>query len=85
VNDYFIEYDEVLENKLGISDLTELKNAEAKICYLRQIEIEAEPLPRKLGFNFLLSLNLRLFGDIYEFAGEIRTVNILLPEKVIRE
>lgn len=85
MNDYFIEYDEVLENKLGISDLTELKNAEAKICYLRQIEIEAEPLPRKLGFNFLLSLNLRLFGDIYEFAGEIRTVNILLPEKVIRE
>jgi fido (protein-threonine AMPylation protein) len=57
MTDYFTEYTEVLENKLGISDPAELNKAEAKICFLRQIGIEAELLPIKMGFNFFIVMS----------------------------
>ncbi len=73
---YFPHSAEVLENRLGIQDTNELKKAEANISYMRQIEIESEPLPSKYDFQLLLDIHNRLFGDIYYFAGEIRNVDI---------
>lgn len=76
MTDYFTEHEELLENKLGITDPDELKEAESQICYLRQIEIEAELVPEKLDFDCFLALHKRLFGDLYEFAGKVRTVDL---------
>lgn len=82
MTDYFTRPDDVLENKFGITDPDRLMKAEAEICYLRQIEIEAQPIPLILNFTYFLSLHKRLFDDLYEFAGQIRTVDLVKDDSV---
>ncbi len=68
-----------LENKLGITDSVELAKAEEKISKKRAIELfesgylnELEPRT----FESLAEIHKYLFDLIYDFAGQIRTVNI---------
>ena len=69
----------ILENKLGITDLSELAKAEEKLSKLKSIQLFDSGYLEKLKtgtFNTLVEINKYLFEDIYEFAGKIRTVNI---------
>ena len=68
-----------LENKLGITDSTELFRAEEKISKLKAIELFENKVisDLKVGtFESLAFIHKYLFDEIYDFAGEIRTVNI---------
>lgn len=68
-----------LENKLGISGSAELAREEERISKTRAIELfEADMLScLKPGtFGTLSKIHEKLFSDIYDFAGKIRTVNI---------
>ena len=68
-----------LENKLGIESSAELADAEEKITKKRALEIYESGFLDKLEsgtFDSLAKIHKYLFGDIYEFAGEIRKVNI---------
>lgn len=68
-----------LENKLGITDSTELYRVEEKISKLKAIELfENKAIyDLKVGsFKSLAFIHKYLFDEIYDFAGEIRTVNI---------
>ena len=68
-----------LENKLGITDSTELFRVEEKISKLKAIELFENKViyDLKVGtFESLAFIHKYLFDDIYDFAGEIRTVNI---------
>lgn len=68
-----------LENKLGISDSVELARAEEKISKTKAVKLFASGYLDKLkpgSFNALAEIHLYLFGDIYEFAGKIREVNM---------
>lgn len=68
-----------LENKLGISDSVELARAEEKISKTKAVKLFASGYLDKLkpgSFNALTEIHLYLFGDIYEFAGKIRKVNM---------
>ena len=68
-----------LENKLNISDPAELAREEEKLSKRRAKELyESGVLDRvKAGtFYALAEIHRRLFCDIYDFAGEIRTVNL---------
>lgn len=68
-----------VENKLGITDSTELARIEEKISKKRAKELfESGDLNRlKAGTcRALFEIHRCLFGDIYEFAGKIRDVNI---------
>ena len=68
-----------LENKLGISDSSELAREEERISKTRAIELfETNFLAtlRPGTFDALSRIHLFLFSDIYDFAGKIRTVNI---------
>ena len=76
MDDYFSFSDDVLGNKLGITNKEELRKAEADICYIRQIEAENMTLPNEFDFLFLLLCHKCLFDDIYDFAGKVRTVNL---------
>ena len=76
MDDYFSFSDDVLGNKLGITNKEELRKAEADICYIRQIEAENMTLPNEFDFLFLLFCHKCLFDDIYAFAGKVRTVNL---------
>ena len=68
-----------LENKIGITDSTELFRVEEKISKLRAIGLFENKViyDLKVGtFESLAFIHKYLFDEIYDFAGEIRTVNI---------
>jgi cell filamentation protein len=77
--DYFVDGDEVLENKLGIVDPNDLKEAEQEIVANKSADILSET-PKSFGLDYLLHIHKVLFDDIYDFAGKIRTVDIAKPD-----
>jgi len=69
----------ILENKLGISNQVDLAKAEEKISKkkARQLFDSGDINKVDVGkFGGLAFIHSYLFGDIYEFAGKIRDVNI---------
>lgn len=68
-----------LENKLNITDSSELARAEEKISKTKALELFENGLLDNFEvgtFKGLCSIHQYLFSDIYDFAGKIRTVNI---------
>ncbi len=68
-----------LENKLGITNSADLAREEEKISKKKAIELFENGLLNKLEagkLSALKAIHKYLFEDIYDFAGEIRTVNI---------
>jgi hypothetical protein len=68
-----------LENKLGITDSIELAKVEEKISKKRAIELFESGYLNNLEhgtFKSLAEIHKYLFDQIYDFAGQIRTVNI---------
>lgn len=68
-----------IQNKLGISDSFKLAQAEERISKQKAIELFESGRLDKLDAGTSKSLSeihKFLFEDIYDFAGEIRTVNI---------
>ena len=69
----------ILENKLNITDPAELAREEEKISKKKAKEMFETGFLDKLEagtFESLKQIHKYLFGDIYDFAGEIRKVNI---------
>lgn len=69
----------MLENKLGITSSVELAVEEERISKKRALELFENGTLDSLEagkFSSLAIIHKALFGDIYDFAGEIRTVNI---------
>ena len=66
----------VLKNKLGIKDDKKLVEAEREITAYKLVELEHNPLPGELNFEYLRKIHRYLVGDIYEWAGENRTIDI---------
>ena len=68
-----------LNNKLGITDSTELAKEEERISKRRAVELFESGLLDTLrpgSYSTLKTIHKHLFGDIYEFAGQTRTVNL---------
>lgn len=69
----------VLTNRLGITNATDLAREEERISKKKARELfEAGMLDRlEAGtFSTLKSIHKYLFDEIYDFAGELRTVNL---------
>ena len=69
----------VLENKLGITNSSELAREEERLSKKRALELfETQRFnAMKAGtFKTLKEIHKYLFQDVYDFAGELRTVNI---------
>lgn len=69
----------MIENKLGITSGPELAEAEERISKKKAIELFENGILDKLEagkFESLKVIHKYLFEGIYDFAGEIRTVNI---------
>ncbi|NTV78108.1 MAG: cell filamentation protein Fic [Clostridiales bacterium] len=69
----------VLENKLGITDSVELSRIEERISKKRAIQLFESGYLDSLEvgtFNTLSKIHSYLFGDIYDFSGKVRNVNI---------
>ncbi len=68
-----------LENKLGITNSPELAQAEERISKKKAVELFENGLLDRLEPGTTASLKAihkYLFEEIYDFAGELRTVNI---------
>ena len=68
-----------LENKLGITDSQELARAEERISKQKALALfESGALGQMAPGTFaaLAQIHRALFADIYDFAGDLRTVNI---------
>lgn len=68
-----------LENKLNITDSAELARVEEKISKIKALELFENGLldTFEIGtFAGLQNIHSYLFSDIYDFAGNMRTVNI---------
>ena len=69
----------VLENKLGITSSAELAREEERISKKKAVELFESGTLDKLEpgkFASLQAIHKALFEDIYDFAGQLRTVNL---------
>lgn len=65
---------QVLINKFGITDDDQFIEMEKDFSELAIMEIEFSPPPYDL--RYWCALHQALFGDIYHWAGELRTIDI---------
>ena len=69
----------MLENKLGITDSTELARMEEKISKQKALEMFESGFFETLEpgtYKSLAMIHQCLFDEIYDFAGKLRKVNI---------
>lgn len=68
----------ILRNKFGITDQNELDDAESDITSLEIVGlmVNGMPLNSAISFEVMKKIHKQLFGDIYTWAGEIRTINL---------
>ena len=69
----------VLENKLGLKSSVELAHEEERITKKKALELFENGILNQMEagtFSSLKAIHKHLFEDVYDFAGELRTVNI---------
>ncbi len=66
----------VLYNMLGLRSAAALEAAEREITHAALILLDESPVSPSYDLPHLREIHRRIFGDIYEWAGQIRTVAI---------
>ena len=66
----------VLVNKLDIRDQQLLNEAESILVTSCSVKAEKEPAFKDVDFEYYKSLHKLIFGDLYDWAGTVRTINI---------
>jgi cell filamentation protein len=69
-----------LRNKLGIRNKERLVQAEARLVSARDVLVARWPIPGEYNLEHLKSFHLQLFQDVYDWAGETRTVDLSRPD-----
>lgn len=76
VDPYFDESIGDLRNLLGAKSSKELKKLEPQIVFANELELESVDIPRTNSLEELLLIHKQLFKGVYDWAGQIRTVDI---------
>jgi cell filamentation protein len=66
----------ILRNKLGLAAGGELEAAEREITHAALILLREAPVRPGYDLLHLREIHRRIFGDIYDWAGQVRTVAI---------
>lgn len=66
----------ILKNKLNIQKIRALDKAERYITKLRLMDLELKPIEGTFDFEHLKFIHKKIFSDLYDFAGEIRRVEL---------
>lgn len=66
----------VLKNRQGIKTKENLESAEKHFTAMRMLELQLHPIDGRFDFNHLCRIHKHIFQDIYDWAGEPRTVDI---------
>ncbi len=72
----------VLRNKVGAASAADLRAAENDLLEFRLAELRSHPwlVLRTYDLSHLQKLHFQLFQDVYEWAGDLRTVGIAKGE-----
>lgn len=73
---YYYPNSDVLRNKLHITELDKLHEAEKKLTMLRISSLIDRPIKGAFDFLHLQEIHKYIFQDIYLWAGQLRKVNI---------
>lgn len=73
--------DEVLRNLFEIDDPEELKIKEAEVCMAKLINIESV-FSTKFDKEYLKAIHRHIFEDVFDWAGQYRTVPMIKIEEV---
>jgi len=65
-----------LRNLLGAKSPDELEKLEPQIVFANELELESTGVPRTDDLTELLLIHKQLFNGVYDWAGQIRTVDI---------
>lgn len=65
-----------LINKLGIRDEVKLSDIEAQITFAKAAMLEEKPIEGNFDFEHFKKIHEFLLCDLYEWAGQVRTVDI---------
>ncbi len=82
MKDPYIQENGTLKNKLGITEYKDLNNAEKDIGFVKLIDI-GESFKQKYDIEYIKSIHRHIFEDIFDWAGEFRTVPVYKTEIVI--
>jgi cell filamentation protein len=74
---YCIPGTAVLKNKAGITNQDLLDEYEADFTAIRILELAHTPVDGSFDLAHLCKIHAYLFQDVYEWAGEIRSVDII--------
>ncbi|MEE6169990.1 MULTISPECIES: Fic/DOC family protein [unclassified Mycolicibacterium] len=66
----------ILTNLVHARTIAELVSAEHDLVTVRHIQLSEHPLPGDFDLEHLKAIHRHLFGDVYPFAGQLRTVDI---------
>lgn len=67
---------DVLKNRMGVRDSERLSRLERRLTMLRLLELIDKPIRGKFDLKHLQAIHKYIFQDVYEWAGEIRKVDI---------
>ena len=66
----------VSKNRLGITDEATLEESEAAYVAIKSFQLSQTPLKGNFDLAHLQAIHHHLFSDVYEWAGELRTIDI---------
>src|SRR5579871_1665294 len=66
----------ILRNKLGLAVAADLEAAEREVTHAALILLRESPVQATWDLPHLCAIHRRIFGDIYDWAGQVRTVAI---------
>ena len=79
---YVIDEEGTLRNKLGITDYDELKAAERDITAAKFLNV-GKTFGTTFDAKYLKAIHKHIFEDVFDWAGEFRTVPVVKQEVVI--
>lgn len=71
---------DVLRNARGIRDRHELDEFEARLTFLRSLQLGTQPIAGEYDLAHRREIHRFLFAGLYEWAGELRTVVLAKTE-----
>lgn len=66
----------ILINRLDIHDKDKLLTAETSLVAIRLYQLQKKPMRGNFDYSHLCRIHHYIFQDLYDWAGETRTVNI---------
>ena len=82
MNDPYVYKNGTLKNKFNISDYKKLKQLESDLVFLNLIDVDSV-YKGTFDSQLIKDIHNHIFKDIYEWAGEYRTVPIIKEEIVL--